>query len=63
MFSQPRVFGTSDTTAVVNKQNPMAGLGDTEQQSYAAREGKCRQDRGPDGDFVAILQHYPQYVC
>ena len=26
MFSQPGVFGTSDTTAVVNKTNPMAGL-------------------------------------
>jgi len=26
MFSQPGVFGTSDTTGVVNKTNPMAGL-------------------------------------
>ena len=26
MFSQPGVFGSSDTTGVVNKTNPMAGL-------------------------------------
>ena len=26
MFSQPGVFGTSDTSSVINKTNPMAGL-------------------------------------
>ena len=26
MFSQPGVFGSSDTTGVVNKTNPVAGL-------------------------------------